>query len=159
MDILKFKGYEGTAELDMNRGVCRGKILLINDLVTYESASPAELQKEFEAAVDDYEETCRELGRQPRIPLKGQFNVRISPRLHKALTLRAVEDGVSLNDVVTRACDAFIRQQVGPDKEQLIRGVILGVKSVGLSRAASGGPTTVRAPARRKPKKAQPGTS
>jgi hypothetical protein len=35
MDILKYKDYEGTAELDMSRGVCRGKILFINDLVTY----------------------------------------------------------------------------------------------------------------------------
>ena len=34
MDILKYKDYEGTAELDMSRGVCRGKILFINDLVT-----------------------------------------------------------------------------------------------------------------------------
>ena len=54
MDILKYKDYEGTAELDMSRGVCRGKILFINDLVTYEAASPADLQREFEAAVDDY---------------------------------------------------------------------------------------------------------
>ena len=38
----------------MTRSVCRGKILFIDDLVTYEAASPAKLQKEFEAAVDDY---------------------------------------------------------------------------------------------------------
>ena len=38
----------------MTRSVCRGKILFIDDLVTYEAASPATLQKEFEAAVDDY---------------------------------------------------------------------------------------------------------
>jgi len=52
VDILKYKDYEGTAELDMSRGVCRGKILFIKDLVTYEAAQPTELQKEFEAAVE-----------------------------------------------------------------------------------------------------------
>lgn len=108
MDILKYKGYEGTAELDMSRGVCRGKILFINDLVTYESNVPAELQKEFEAAVDDYLETCADLGREPAKPFKGLFNVRVPPELHRSAALRAAEDGVSLNDVVVKALDSYL---------------------------------------------------
>lgn len=108
MDILKYKDYEGTAELDMARRVCRGKILFIDDLVTYEAASPAELQTEFEAAVDDYIDTCATLGREPQKPLRGQFNVRIPPALHKAAALRALADNVSLNDVAVRALDAFV---------------------------------------------------
>lgn len=112
MDILKYKDYEGTAELDMTRGVCRGKILFINDLVTYEAALPAKLQKEFEAAVDDYIETCEALGREPQKPLKGQFNVRIPQALHKASVLRAMADNVSLNDVVVRALDVFVNAKV-----------------------------------------------
>lgn len=108
MDILKYKDYEGTAELDMSRRVCRGKILFIDDLVTYEARSPAELQREFEVAVDDYIETCATLGREPQKPLKGQFNVRIPPALHKAAVLRALADNVYLNDVVVRALDAFV---------------------------------------------------
>ena len=112
MDLLKYKDYEGTAELDMTRGVCRGKILFINDLVTYEAAQPSELQKEFEAAVDDYVETCEDLGREPQKSLKGQFNVRIPQELHKAAVLRSVTDSVSLNDVVVRALDAYINDRV-----------------------------------------------
>ena len=108
MDILKHKDYEGTAELDMSRKVCRGKILFIDDLVTYESPTPLGLQKEFEAAVDDYLETCLNLGREPQKPLKGQFNVRVPPALHKAASLRAVTDNVTLNDVMVRSLDAFI---------------------------------------------------
>lgn len=108
MDILKYKDYEGTAELDMTRQVCRGKILFIDDLVTYEASSPAELQREFEAAVDDYLDTCLSLSREPQKPLKGQFNVRIPVALHKAAVLRAIADNVALNDVMVRALDAFV---------------------------------------------------
>lgn len=108
MGILKHRDYEGTAELDTDRMVCRGKILFIDDLVTYEATMPAELRKEFESAVDDYIETCATLGREAKKPLKGQFNVRIPPELHKTATLRALADGVSLNDVVVRALDAFV---------------------------------------------------
>jgi len=108
MDILKYKDYEGTAELDMGRRVCRGKILFIDDVVTYEASSPAELQVEFEAAVNDYIETCATLGREPQKPLKGVFNVRTPPAMHKAAALRALADNVSLNDVMVRALDAFV---------------------------------------------------
>ncbi|NBW01794.1 MAG: type II toxin-antitoxin system HicB family antitoxin [Betaproteobacteria bacterium] len=108
MDILKYKDYEGTAEIDMKRAICRGKILFINDLVTYEAQTPAELQAAFNAAVDDYLQTCKSLGRQPQKSLKGQFNVRMPPALHKAAAVRAAEENASLNDVVVRAVDAFL---------------------------------------------------
>lgn len=108
MAVLKYNDYEGSAELDMTRGVCRGKILFIDDLVTYESASPAMLQKEFEAAVDDYLETCASLGKEPLRPFRGLFNVRVAPSLHRAAALRAAAEAVSLNDVVVRALDAFL---------------------------------------------------
>lgn len=108
MDILKYKDYEGTTELDMTRGICRGKVLFIDDLVTYESAFPAELQKEFEAAVEDYLQTCVAVGKAPQRPFRGLFNVRVTPTLHRAATLRAVVDGVSLNEVVVRALGAFV---------------------------------------------------
>lgn len=108
MNILKYRDYEGTAEIDMDRQVCRGKMLFINDLVTYEADSPKQLQYEFEAAVDDYIETCEEFGRTPQKPLKGQFNVRIPPVLHKSAVLRALQDNASLNDVVIKALDSYI---------------------------------------------------
>jgi predicted HicB family RNase H-like nuclease len=108
MNILKYKSYEGTAEIDMDRQVCRGKILFINDLVTYEAASPKELQSEFEAAVDDYLETCEELGRDAQKPLKGQFNVRIPPQLHKLASIKAVQNDISLNDVVVKALESYL---------------------------------------------------
>ncbi|MBL0312741.1 MAG: type II toxin-antitoxin system HicB family antitoxin [Holophagaceae bacterium] len=117
MDILKFKGYEGTAELDMVRQVCRGKILFINDLVTYEASSPANLQHEFEEAVDDYLKTCSELAREPQKPFRGLFNVRIPPTIHRSAVLRAASDGVTLNDLVFRAIEAYLNQPSAQDSK------------------------------------------
>ena len=108
MDLLKYKDYEGTAELDMSRRVCRGHVLFIDDLVTYESKSLDDLQREFEAAVDDYIQTCAEVGKEPQRAFKGLFNVRVAPALHRAAAMRATCDGVALNDVVVRALDAFL---------------------------------------------------
>ncbi len=108
MSIMKYKGYEGTAEIDMDTMVCRGKVLFIHDLVNYQAPDPVGLQKEFEAAVDDYLETCEYLGREPQKSLKGSFNVRVSPDLHKSAVIRAKEDGTSLNKVVARSLEAYL---------------------------------------------------
>jgi len=112
MNVLNYKDYQGSAELDMDRKICRGKILFIEDLVTYEADSPSNLQPEFEAAVDDYIETCRQLKREPKKPLKGLFNVRVSPELHKKLHLRSLQDQCTLNETVTRACQAWISNRI-----------------------------------------------
>jgi predicted HicB family RNase H-like nuclease len=108
MNILKYKEFEGTAEVDVERGVCRGKLLFIDDLITYEAESPKQLQAEFEAAVDDYLETCRLVGKEPQRPFRGMFNVRVSPALHRQAALRAAREGVALNEVVVRALDTFL---------------------------------------------------
>lgn len=63
MKNLSYKGYEGTVEVDMDEGVCRGKLFFIPDMVTYSAETPKLLMGAFEEAVDDYLATCQELGR------------------------------------------------------------------------------------------------
>ena len=120
MELLKYKGYEGSVEVDMIRMVCRGKILFINDLITYEADSPAKLQHEFEEAIVDYLTTCKELGREPQKPFRGLFNVRISPAIHKSAVVRAASDGVTLNDLVGRALEAYLNPR--PEQNFFIAG-------------------------------------
>lgn len=115
MDILKYKGYEGTAELDTSRWTCRGKILFIDDLITYEAKLPVNLQLEFEAAVEDYIATCQALGRDPQQPLKGQFSVRVSPELHRAAVVKALKNDVSLNEFVRCAIEKDVTAPVIPE--------------------------------------------
>lgn len=108
MKTLKYKDYEGTCEIDAEDEICYGKLLFIDDLVTYEADTPRQLKHEFEAAVDDYIETCKELGIEAKKPLKGLFNVRVTPELHKEAVLRSHNDNVSLNETVKRALEAYL---------------------------------------------------
>ena len=59
MTKLKYKNFIGSIEHD-EQGY-HGKILEIDDLVTYQATSHLSLIKEFEIAVDDYLETKRKL--------------------------------------------------------------------------------------------------
>lgn len=108
MDTLSYKGYEGTTEIDMDRNCCFGKVLFVSDLVTYEAETPAQLRKEFEAAVDDYLETCAQIGKDPVKPCNGVFQVRVTPALHRDAVLRGIRDGFALNAVVSQALSHHI---------------------------------------------------
>lgn len=111
MNTMKYKGFEGSACVDVEQGVCHGKILFIDDLVTYESANAGGLKAEFEAAVDDYLETCKELGREPMKPASGNFNVRVPPEMHRSALIRATKEDVSLNSVVVSALGAYLCEE------------------------------------------------
>lgn len=108
MGTISYNGYEGTAEYDSDREVFRGKILFINDLVTYQAGDAKGLKAAFKEAVDDYLETCAEIGREPQKPFNGTFNVRISPERHRQAAVRAAREGTSLNDVVSKALDTYL---------------------------------------------------
>ena len=127
MDLLQYKGYEGTAELDMTRRVCRGRVLFIDDLVTYEADTPNLLQKEFEAAIDDYLETCTQVGKEPQRPFKGLFNVRVPPALHRAAAVRATCDAVALNEVVVQALTAYLN--IRPEVNHVVKVTFEGEPS------------------------------
>ena len=102
---LKYKGYLGSIEPSVEDNCLYGKILFINDLITYEAETVSELEKEFRAAVDDYLETCKALGREPQKPCSGSFNVRIGEDLHRVAAMQAELSGVSLNDFVKTAIE------------------------------------------------------
>lgn len=97
---LKYKGYVGSIEVDLEANLLFGKLLHIRDLVNYEAPNPADLKTAFEEAVDDYLADCAAEGVEPDTPFKGQFNVRIAPNLHRELAVAAKRDDRSLNDYV-----------------------------------------------------------
>lgn len=141
----EYKGYIGSVESDMVRMVNRGKILFVNDLITFEAGDLKTLQIEFESAVDDYLETCRQLKRSPQKPLSGQFNVRIEPELHQAVSMLAARKGTTLNGMVVQALKACVAkaEACGPDVEVLHKHThtvtVNSEPSLGVLVQASGG--------------------
>lgn len=102
-NMLDYNGYKGTVEFSLNDQVFYGQIFGINDTVMYEGSSVKELQKMFREAVDDYLETCKEMGKEPERAFKGSFNVRIKPELHRLAALKAVAAKMSLNEFIENA--------------------------------------------------------
>lgn len=110
-NTLSYKGYYTHVQMSMEDQCFFGKIEGIQDLVTYESESFSDVENSFRAAVDDYISACEANGKAPDKPFKGSFNIRITPELHRAAALRAMRDGISLNQFVGES----IEQKLNPE--------------------------------------------
>ena len=106
MSWLQYKGYLGSVEPRLDDNVLYGKLAFIQDLVTYEAETLAGLKAAFEASVDDYLTFCTSAKKTPNKPLKGSFNVRVGPELHRAAVMAAGQ--MSLNTFVAQAIEEKI---------------------------------------------------
>lgn len=62
-ETFEYNGYKGTSEYSLEDKVYHGKLLDINDLVTYESKTEEGLEKEFKLAIKDYLQDLQDLGK------------------------------------------------------------------------------------------------
>ena len=111
--MMKYKGYFGSAQIDVEAGVIRGTVIDVQDTITFQGASVKAAQKAFEESVDDYLEFCRSLGRTPEKPFSGKMLVRVTPDLHRKLSLAAQIKGVSVNRLVVGQLRRLIRAVPG----------------------------------------------
>lgn len=113
-DILEYNGYYAKIQFSPEDQVFFGKLIGINDLVTFEGDTVKGLQKAFRESVDDYIETCKECNKNPEKVYKGVFNVRIPADLHRQAALAAAINNVTLNDFVRHALDQAVSTEHNP---------------------------------------------
>ncbi len=100
-NILAYKGFSARVEFDARDNIFFGRILGIEDLVTFHGESVSELRDAFKEAVIDYIETCRAIGKKPQKPFSGKLMFRVPPEVHAAVTIAAKASGKSLNQWAT----------------------------------------------------------
>lgn len=100
---FNYKGYSGSCVASIEDECLHGRILFIDDLITYEGNTVSELCMSFEEAVDGYINYCKETGMPANNPYSGSFNIRPGPELHKLAVQCAVSTGVKLNEFVRAA--------------------------------------------------------
>jgi len=114
MAMIEYKGYRATVDFDDEAMIFYGEVIDLKDVITFQGESVKELEQAFRDSVDDYLEFCKERGEKPEKPFSGKFVVRISPALHRAITLCAAERKESVNtyvgDVLEEAVEAEQKQ-------------------------------------------------
>jgi predicted HicB family RNase H-like nuclease len=100
---MEYKGYLGTVEYDASAKIFHGDIINTRDVITFQGTTVNEIEKAFRESIDDYITWCEEEGVEPEKPYSGKFNVRLSPDLHRRITILAKKKHMSLNSFVEKA--------------------------------------------------------
>ena len=70
-NTMNYKGFYGSVEFSDEDNVFFGRIIGINDRITYEGDSVGSLRRDFEDSVDEYLEVCLQLGKEPEKAYRG----------------------------------------------------------------------------------------
>lgn len=106
--MIHYNGYTGVFEFDPSKDAFHGRVAGLQDVVTFEGRSLDELRREMANSVDDYLEFCAEVGKEPERPYRGEFLVRTTPELHRAVAMEAESAGMSLNAWVEATLHAVV---------------------------------------------------
>lgn len=113
--MVEYRGYIGKVEFDGEAGVLHGEVINTRDVITFQGESVSELMQAFRDSIDDYLAFCKERGEAPDKPFSGQFVTRISPQLHRQVSVAAAVAGKSLNAWVTEQLQSAV-QRIVPAK-------------------------------------------
>lgn len=97
---MTYKGYTGTVEFSEEDGCLFGRVIGINDIISYEGQSIPEIRQEFQEMVDWYLQDCASRGKQPDKPFSGVIMVNIEPKLQERLEQQALETGLTFSEIV-----------------------------------------------------------
>jgi predicted HicB family RNase H-like nuclease len=100
-----YKGYSAKITMDEEQGLFHGEVIGISDVITFQGRTPEELTKAFHDSVDDYLAFCKERGEEPDKPYSGRFVVRLSPELHRRISVVAKKAEMSMNEWVVSALE------------------------------------------------------
>lgn len=103
MTTMNYKGYEATVNFDADDELFHGELVGLRDVVTFQGRSVTELKVALADSVEDYLDFCAARGEPPERPFSGQFVIRTEPDLHRAASVAAKREGVSLNKWVAKA--------------------------------------------------------
>lgn len=97
-NIIKYKGFSARIEFSADDNVFFGRVLGIDDIVTFEAASVDNLRSEMSGTIEFYLESCAKRGKPIKKPYNGKILFRFPSELHAEIALAAEREGKSINE-------------------------------------------------------------
>ncbi|MDN5851223.1 MAG: type II toxin-antitoxin system HicB family antitoxin [Nitrococcus sp.] len=109
-NTMEYRGYVASMIFDAEDKVIVGRVLDVDDIITFHGESVREFERNLHTIVDDYIAACEKLGAAPEKPASGRLMLRVSPTAHAAALKAAARKGVSLNKWAEQALNAASRK-------------------------------------------------
>jgi len=107
---MQYKGYTTSMTFDPEDKIIVGRILNVDDIISFHGESVADFEERFHSAVDEYIAACAALGSEPERPASGKLMLRVTPQVHAAALKAAARSGMSLNKWAEGALGAAARR-------------------------------------------------
>ena len=97
MNTMSYRGYTARMEFDPDDKIIVGRVLDIDDIITFHGTSVADFEGALRSAVDGYIAACEQLGQAADKPASGKMMLRVDPAVHAAAVKASARSGQSLN--------------------------------------------------------------
>ncbi len=94
---MSYKGYTVSMVFDAEDKIIVGRVLDVDDIISFHGSSVAEFESNFHATIEDYLAASIDLNSAPERPASGKVMLRIAPEIHAAALKAAARSGTSLN--------------------------------------------------------------
>jgi predicted HicB family RNase H-like nuclease len=111
---MTYKGYTASMVFDGDDKIIVGRVLHIDDIISFHGESVAQFEANFHAAVEDYIAASETLGSEAEKPASGKLMLRIAPEVHAAAAKAAAKSGSSLNKWAEKALGTAARRKGAP---------------------------------------------
>jgi len=112
MNTMTYKGYTANMVFDAQDKVIVGRVLDIDDIISFHGESVSAFEANFHAAIDDYLAASEALESAAEKPASGRVMLRIAPEVHAAALKAAARSGTSLNKWAEGALGRAARKPV-----------------------------------------------
>ena len=97
MEHLTYRGYTASISYDKKDKVFVGKVLDLEDEITFEEENAKKIEQTMKETIDAHLVFCQENGFIAAKPFSGRFSVRTSSEIHKRIFLEAAGKGLTIN--------------------------------------------------------------
>ncbi len=95
---MEYKEFKARVQYSPDDEVFFGRLIGIDDIVTFEGRTVRELKKAMKEAVEFHIEVCEKTGRAMKKPYSGKLLFRLPSELHARIAEAAASKGKSINE-------------------------------------------------------------
>ena len=97
INSMSYRGYTASMVFDQQDKIIVGRVLDVDDIISFHGESVAQFESNFHEVIEDYLAASKVLGSPPEKPASGKLMLRIAPAVHAAALKAAARSGISLN--------------------------------------------------------------